>query len=89
VSDEENARRGRPEVYVDRVGTRRAYRRSRIASHLVVLTLQASAAAGMESAALDVDETSHTEATLVYRRLGFEVTERSTTYLKTMESAPT
>ncbi len=84
VSPEDNAHRDRKEVYVDRVGTRRGYRRARIASHLVVRTLEAAADAGMEEAALDVDEMSHTEATTVYRRLGFEVAERSITYLKTL-----
>jgi len=84
VSEENNTHRGIAEVYVDRVGTRRAHRRSGIASHLVVRTLSAAAAAGLESAALDVDETSHTQATAVYRRLGFEVAERSITYVKTV-----
>lgn len=84
VSEESNAHRGTAEVYIDRVGTRRAHRRSGIASHLVVRTLQAAASAGLHAAALDVDETSHTQATTVYRRLGFEVAERSITYVKTV-----
>ena len=84
VSTEDNTRRGRAEVYIDRVGTRRSHRRAGIASHLVALTLRAASSAGLESAALDVDETSHTEATTVYRRLGFEVAERSIVYVKTI-----
>jgi hypothetical protein len=36
----------------------------------------------MDRAALDVDESSHTNAGDVYLRLGFEVTERSIHYLK-------
>jgi hypothetical protein len=36
-------------------------------------------AAGMERAALEVDETSNTGATEVYRRLGFGVTMRLST----------
>lgn len=84
VSEESNAHRGSAEVYIDRVGTRPTHRRSGIASQLVIRTMAAAAEAGLEVAALDVDETSHTEATTVYRRLGFEVVERSTTYLKTV-----
>lgn len=82
VSEENDAHRGFAEVYIDRVGTRRTHRRRGIASHLVIRTMAAAAEAGLEVAALDVDETSHTEATTVYRRLGFEVVERSITYLK-------
>lgn len=87
VSEENNVNRGSAEVYIDRVGTRRSHRRSGIASHLVVRTLAAAASTGLEVAALDVDETSHTQATTVYRRLGFEVTERSITYVKTVDRA--
>lgn len=84
VSGEENRISGRAEVYVDRVGTARSHRRVGLASHLLVRCLQAAAAAGLEEAVLDVDESSHTEATAVYLRLGFTVTRRSITYIKTV-----
>jgi ribosomal protein S18 acetylase RimI-like enzyme len=82
VEEEENARTGRNEVYIHRVGTLRSHRRLRLASHLLLRTMGAAAAAGLEAAALDVDESSHTNAGEVYLRLGFEVTERSMHYLK-------
>ncbi len=50
----------------------------------MVRSLEAAAAAGLTTASLDVDETSHTRATAVYARLGFEVAERSITHVKTL-----
>lgn len=82
VEEDENSRTGHREVYIHRVGTLRSYRRRQIASHLMVRTMEAAAAQGMDRAALDVDESSHTNAREVYLRLGFEVTERSIHYLK-------
>ncbi len=82
VSEDHTVRTGRAEVYIARVGTRRAHRRGGLASHLVVRTMEAAATATMDIAALDVDESSHTNATAVYSRLGFEVVERSIHYIK-------
>lgn len=82
VEPEENARTGRNEVYIHRVGTLRSHRRQRLASHLMLRTMQAALASGLDHAALDVDESSHTNAGEVYLRLGFEVVERSMHYLK-------
>ena len=84
VEEEENARTGHPDVYIHRVGTLRSHRRQRLASHLMVRSMEAALAAGLEGAALDVDESSHTNAGEVYLRLGFEVTERSMHYLKSL-----
>jgi mycothiol synthase len=81
--DEEDVEtRGYVEYYIHRVGTRRSHRGRRIASHLLIKTLEAAAAAGGDTAGLEVDESSHTGATMVYSRLGFEVIERSIHYLK-------
>jgi ribosomal protein S18 acetylase RimI-like enzyme len=82
VEEHENARTGHREVYIQRVGTLRTHRRQRLASHLMLRTLQAAAAQAMDRAALDVDESSHTNAGDVYLRLGFAVRERSIHYLK-------
>lgn len=82
VDPESNAEKGVEEVYVERVGTVRAHRRQRIASHLIVRSLVAAKESGLASAALEVDETSHTNATEVYRRLGFSVASRSVHYLR-------
>lgn len=85
VEPEENARTGRNEVYIHRVGTLRSHRRQRLASHLMVRTMEAAVTTGLNQAALDVDESSHTNAGEVYLRLGFEVVERSMHYLKDVD----
>lgn len=82
VSADDNAHRAHPEMYVDRVGTRRSWRGLGIASHLLVRSMESARAAGFEVAALDVDETSHTGATEVYRRLGFAVEEASLQFVR-------
>jgi hypothetical protein len=48
----------------------------------VLRTLQAAASEGITRAALEVDESSHSNATDVYRRIGFEVIDRSLQYVK-------
>lgn len=82
VDEEANADKGVAEVYIERVGTIREHRGAGIASHLVVRSMEAAAAAGLERAVLEVDETSHTGATEVYRKLGFEVESRTLHYLR-------
>lgn len=82
VDDEDNATRGVAELYVNKVGTVRGYRRMGLASHLLVRSMEAAAGAGLTTAALEVDENSHTNATEVYRRLGFTDRSRSVHYMK-------
>ena len=82
VDEEADAEAGIPEVYIERVGSLREHRGKGIASHLIGRSLEAAAAAGLQRAALEVDEMSHTGATDVYRRLGFEVTSRTVHYLR-------
>ena len=82
VDGEANADKGVAEIYIERVGTIREHRGAGIASHLVVRSMQAAVIAGLERAVLEVDETSHTGATEVYARLGFEVESRTVHYLQ-------
>ncbi len=82
VDEEHNVERGVAEAYVQRVGTVRAHRRRGVATHLLQRSLEAARQAGLDRASLEVDETSHTNATEVYRRLGFTVTMRTIHYLK-------
>ena len=85
VDDEDNADRDTNDVYLQRVGTVRSRRGRRLASHLIVRSMEAAASAdGLDRAVLQVDEMSHTNATLVYQRLGFETYSRSLTYVKTL-----
>jgi len=82
VDAESDAEKGFGEIYVERVGTLREHRGKGIASHLIVRSLESAARAGLERASLEVDETSHTGATEVYRRLGFEADSRNVHYLR-------
>lgn len=82
VDEEHNAERGVAEAYVHKVGTVREHRRRGIATHLLQRSLMAARAAGLDRASLEVDESSHTNATEVYRRLGFTVAMRTIHYLK-------
>lgn len=87
VDAEDNETRDVAEMYVNRVGTVGPYRRLGLASHLLVRSLEAGVAAGLTTAVLEVDETSHTNATEVYRRLGFTVRSRSIHYIKELGTA--
>jgi mycothiol synthase len=85
VDDEDNADRDTRDLYINRVGTIRTHRGSRLASHLIVRSMEAGAAAGLDRAALEVDEMSHTDATRVYERLGFETYARSINFVDELE----
>ncbi len=85
VDDEDNEDRDTDDVYLQRVGTVPSHRGRRLATHLIVRSMEAAVSAGgLDRAALQVDEMSHTSATLVYQRLGFETYARSLTYVKTL-----
>jgi mycothiol synthase len=58
-------------IYIGQVGTRRPWRGQGLASALLAASLAAAAAAGLTSAALDVDADSPTGAVAIYERLGF------------------
>jgi ribosomal protein S18 acetylase RimI-like enzyme len=82
VDDDDNADRDTNDVFIQRVGTIASYRGQGLASHLIGLSMQRAASTGsLDRAALDVDEMSHTNATAVYERLGFETYARSLTYI--------
>ena len=83
--DADNADRETNDVYIHRVGTIRSHRRQGLATHLIIRSMEAAVAAGgLDRAALQVDEMSHTRATLVYERLGFETYARSLTFVKAL-----
>lgn len=85
VDDSDNEDRDSNDVYLERIGTRRAHRGRRLASHLAVRSMEAAAATGrLDRAALQVDEMSHTNATAVYERLGFVTYARSLTFVKSL-----
>ncbi len=82
VDDEDNQERQTNDAYIQRVGTIRSHRGQQLATHLIVRAMEAASAGGFDRSALQVDEMSHTSATLVYERLGFETYARSLTYIK-------
>lgn len=85
VDEEDNEDRDTNDVFVHRVGTMRAHRGLGLASHLIVRSLEAAAITGtLDRASLEVDEMSHTNATAVYERLGFETYARSVTLYREM-----
>lgn len=71
---------GRREAYVAKVGTRREHRGRGVAALLLGEALRRYADAGYDEAALDVDSENPTGALGLYRRAGFEVERRFTTY---------
>lgn len=86
VDREHNAEMGVAEIWLNRIGTVPAWQRQGVASALIVRSLEAAKAAGFERAGLDVDETSNTNATVVYERLGFTVRSRGLQYTKEIRS---
>jgi ribosomal protein S18 acetylase RimI-like enzyme len=81
VDDEDNKDRATNDLFINRVGTIGSHRGRGLASHLILRSMQAAVSAGgLDRVALDVDEMSHTNATLVYERLGFETYARTLSY---------
>jgi ribosomal protein S18 acetylase RimI-like enzyme len=69
-------------LWIDRVGTIPSWQRRGVAKALLSRSLQAGAAAGLATSGLSVDEASDYDATALYAELGYEVTSRSVTYIK-------
>ncbi|HET7677560.1 MAG TPA: GNAT family N-acetyltransferase [Candidatus Limnocylindrales bacterium] len=85
INPAENEAFGRQRGWVDRVSTRRAWRKRGLASALIVEVLRALRERGMTSAQLGVDAENLTGALALYERLGFVVDQRSASYRKPME----
>ena len=71
---------GRRDGWIMTLGTLAEWRGRGIASALIIASLHAFADAGLTHAALGVDSASPTGAARLYRSLGFEQAQRSTTY---------
>jgi mycothiol synthase len=82
VDEEHNSEIGVREAWLNRIGTVPGWQRRGIASALMVATMKAARAAGFERVGLDVDESSASNATVVYERLGFTVRSRGLQYTK-------
>jgi mycothiol synthase len=83
-----NEKTGTRDVYIPLVGTRRAARRSGIATALLTRTLRAAADDGYDTATLDVDADSPTGAVGIYERLGFTVKDTRIATTKTLYAPP-
>lgn len=77
VNEEDFAPQGFSSAYIDLVGVPRAFRQRGIAPALLTRTLEATVAAGLEMAVLDVDAESPTGALGLYTHLGFTEANRS------------
>ena len=71
---------GRREGWIDLIGTVGEWRGRGVASALISASIAAFVAAGFTHAALNVDSASPTGAAGLYRKLGFEPTQRSITH---------
>ena len=78
----DNAASGIARGWLDRVSVRRPWRRTGVASALIVTAFRELRARGMELAALGVDSDNPTGANGVYERLGFRPDKRSAAYRK-------
>jgi mycothiol synthase len=71
VDPEENTRQGYSAGWVGTLGTRRAWRKRGLASALVVASMRAFKAAGLQFASLGVDAHNPTGALGLYEKMGF------------------
>ena len=84
IDDDWIARTGRQEGYVDTLAVLREHRRRGLGTALLVHSLHALRAAGMEAAHLHADAENLTGAMRLYERLGFRVRKTSIVYRKVM-----
>ncbi|MCC6189540.1 MAG: GNAT family N-acetyltransferase [Anaerolineales bacterium] len=78
----ESERQGHSTGWIGSLGTRRAWRKRGLATTLLVNSMRAFQAEGLQSAALGVDAENLTGALALYERLGFAAFWTSVAYLK-------
>jgi mycothiol synthase len=88
VNPEKNRQRGINEGWINQLGTRRPWRKQGIATALLLASMQAFRAAGLEYATLGVDTENPTGALRIYERLGFEPVKRFIAYHKHLDDKP-
>jgi mycothiol synthase len=81
-----NEAKGRRDLYIPQVATRRAGRKRGIASALLGTVLMAAKADGVDTATLDVDADSPTGAMGLYSRLGFVASHTSVIHRKMLRA---
>jgi ribosomal protein S18 acetylase RimI-like enzyme len=87
VNPEENARQGYTTGWIGSLGTRRAWRHKGLASALLVWSMRAFQAEGLQFATLGVDAENPTGALGLYEKLGFVSYRRFIAYGRPIERA--
>ncbi len=82
---DENAALGVRRGWLEHISVRRPWRRRGLARAITAESLRRLRAAGMTEAMLGVDAENPTGALGLYEGLGFEVTQRSSAYVRTLE----
>jgi ribosomal protein S18 acetylase RimI-like enzyme len=85
IYHEENARFGRKRGWLETVFVRRQWRRRGLGAAIVARALVRQREAGMTEAMLGVDAENPTGALGLYEGLGFEVAQRSSAYIRSLE----
>jgi ribosomal protein S18 acetylase RimI-like enzyme len=85
VTPEENARQGYTTGWINSLGTRRAWRQRGLASALLVWSMRAFQAEGLDFATLGVDAENLSGALRLYERLGFETFRRFVVFGRFLE----
>jgi ribosomal protein S18 acetylase RimI-like enzyme len=87
VDPAENERQGYSTGWIQSLGTRRAWRKRGLASSLLVESMRAFLAEGLQFATLRVDAENPTGALGLYERLGFVTFRQTVAYAKELPSA--
>jgi mycothiol synthase len=84
IDSAENARSGRNEGWIDKLGTRRGYRRQGLGKALLVAGMRRLKEDGVETACLGVDTNNPSGALKLYAAVGFEQALTSVVYRKSL-----
>lgn len=87
VDDARNGQTGIGEGWIEAVGTLPAWRGQGLASALLVHSMNAFAAEGLQHAGLDVDTQNPTGALRLYEKLGFEAAKRTVIFTKRLNES--
>ncbi|MFL5687104.1 MAG: GNAT family N-acetyltransferase [Chloroflexota bacterium] len=82
---DENERLGVKRGWLEKISVRRPWRRRGLARAIIAESLRRLSAAGMSDAMLGVDTANPTGAVRLYEELGFEVDQRTSAYVRTLE----
>jgi ribosomal protein S18 acetylase RimI-like enzyme len=82
IRPEDWAAHGEPFGYISAIGVVRDWRGKGLSSVLIIEALRAFAARGLSAAMLTVDSVNPSGALAMYERLGFELVDRSVSYVK-------